>query len=34
MRIDGRRRSGNIEDRRGVSGKTVGIGGGMWHAMS
>ena len=29
MRIDGRRRSGNIEDRRGMSGKTLGIGGGI-----
>lgn len=29
MRIDGRRRSGNVEDRRGVSGRTLGIGGGI-----
>ncbi len=29
MRLDGRRESGNIRDRRGVSGKTVGIGGGI-----
>lgn len=29
MRLDNRRRSGNIVDRRGVSGKTVGIGGGI-----
>lgn len=29
MRLDGRRRSGNVEDRRSVSGKTVGIGGGI-----
>lgn len=29
MRLDGRRRSGNIEDRRGLSGKTIGIGGGI-----
>lgn len=33
MRIDGRRRSGNIVDRRGVSGKTVGIGGGILGAV-
>lgn len=33
MRIDGRRRSGNIEDRRGVSGKAVGIGGGILGAI-
>lgn len=29
MRLDGRRGSGNIQDRRGVSGKTLGIGGGI-----
>lgn len=29
MRLDGRRSSGNIQDRRGVSGKTIGIGGGI-----
>ncbi|MBD5218382.1 MAG: neutral zinc metallopeptidase [Bacteroidales bacterium] len=29
MRLDGRRRSGNMVDRRGVSGKAVGIGGGI-----
>lgn len=29
MRLDGRRSSGNIRDRRGVSGKTIGIGGGI-----
>ena len=29
MRLDGRRGSGNIHDRRGVSGKTIGIGGGI-----
>ena len=29
MRLDGRRGSGNIRDRRGVSGKTIGIGGGI-----
>lgn len=29
MRLDGRRRSGNIEDRRHLSGKSVGIGGGI-----
>ena len=33
MRIDGRRRSGNIEDRRGLSGKSVGIGGGILGAI-
>ncbi len=29
MRLDGRRTSGNIQDRRGVSGKAIGIGGGI-----
>ncbi|MCM1319361.1 MAG: neutral zinc metallopeptidase [Muribaculaceae bacterium] len=29
MRLDGRRRSTNITDRRGMSGKTIGIGGGI-----
>lgn len=29
MRIDGRRQSSNIRDRRGMSGKTIGIGGGI-----
>ena len=29
MRLDGRRSSGNIQDRRGLSGKTIGIGGGI-----
>ena len=29
MRLDGRRGSGNIQDRRGVSGKAIGIGGGI-----
>lgn len=29
MRLDGRRRSGNMIDRRGSSGKTLGIGGGI-----
>ena len=33
MRIDGRRRSGNIVDRRGVSGKSLGIGGGILGAI-
>lgn len=33
MRIDGRRRSGNIIDRRGVSGKSIGIGGGILGAI-
>ena len=33
MLIDGRRRSGNIVDRRGVSGKAVGIGGGLLGAI-
>ena len=29
MKLDGRRNSSNINDRRGVSGKTIGIGGGI-----
>lgn len=29
MRLDGRRRSSNVSDRRGMSGRTVGIGGGI-----
>ena len=29
MRMDGRRTSGNVDDRRGISGKTVGVGGGI-----
>lgn len=29
MRMDGRRQSGNIQDRRGMSGKKLGIGGGI-----
>lgn len=29
MRLDGRRSSGNIHDRRGISGKSIGIGGGI-----
>lgn len=33
MRIDGRRRSGNVEDRRGVSGRSIGIGGGIIGAV-
>lgn len=33
MRIDGRRRSGNIIDRRGVSGRSLGIGGGIVGAI-
>lgn len=33
MRIDGRRRSGNIIDRRGISGRSVGIGGGILGAV-
>lgn len=33
MRIDGRRRSGNIEDRRGSTGRAVGIGGGILGAV-
>lgn len=33
MRLDGRRRSGNVVDRRGVSGKAVGIGGGVIGAI-
>ena len=33
MRLDGRRRSGNMVDKRGVSGKAVGIGGGVLGAI-
>ncbi|MBD5305879.1 MAG: neutral zinc metallopeptidase [Bacteroides sp.] len=33
MRIDGRRRSNNIEDRRGLNGKSIGIGGGILGAV-
>lgn len=33
MRIDGRRRSGNVEDRRGMSGRSIGIGGGILGAV-
>ena len=29
MRLDGRRKSDNISDRRGLSGRAVGIGGGI-----
>lgn len=29
MRLDGRRKSDNISDRRGLSGRTIGIGGGI-----
>lgn len=29
MKLSGRRRSNNVEDRRGISGKTAGIGGGI-----
>lgn len=29
MRLDGRRTSSNVEDRRGISGKTLGVGGGI-----
>lgn len=29
MRLDGRRNSSNVEDRRGLSGRTMGIGGGI-----
>lgn len=29
MRLDGRRSSSNVEDRRGVSGRSIGIGGGI-----
>lgn len=29
MRLDGRRHSSNVEDRRGMSGKSLGIGGGI-----
>lgn len=33
MRTDGRRRSNNVIDKRGVSGKTIGIGGGVLGAI-
>lgn len=33
MRIDGRRRSSNVEDRRGMSGRSIGIGGGILGAV-
>lgn len=33
MRLNGRRRSGNIEDRRGSSGRAIGIGGGILGAV-
>lgn len=33
MRLDGRRRSGNIEDRRGISGRAIGVGGGILGAV-
>ena len=29
MKLDGRRTSSNVSDRRGVSGKTLGVGGGI-----
>lgn len=29
MRLDGRRRSGNVVDKRGVSGRAIGVGGGI-----
>ena len=29
MRLDGRRTSGNVEDRRGISGRSLGVGGGI-----
>lgn len=29
MKLDGRRKSGNVNDRRGMSGRTLGIGGGI-----
>lgn len=29
MRLNGRRNSGNVEDRRGISGKAIGVGGGI-----
>lgn len=29
MRLDGRRRSSNVDDRRGISGKAAGVGGGI-----
>lgn len=29
MRLDGRRRSGNVDDRRGMTGKALGVGGGI-----
>lgn len=33
MRLDGRRSSSNIEDRRGISGRSIGIGGGIIGAV-
>lgn len=33
MRIDGRRRSGNVEDRRSIGGRAIGIGGGILGAI-
>jgi len=33
MRLDGRRRSGNVEDRRGLSGRAMGFGGGILGAI-
>lgn len=33
MRIEGRRRSSNVEDRRGMSGRSIGIGGGILGAV-
>lgn len=33
MRIDGRRRSSNVEDRRGASGTTIGVGSGILGAI-
>lgn len=29
MKLDGRRKSSNVEDRRGMSGKSIGVGGGI-----
>ncbi len=33
MRLDGRRNSNNVSDRRGLSGRSVGIGGGIVGAI-
>lgn len=33
MRLDGRRKSSNVDDRRGISGSSIGIGGGILGAV-